>query len=126
MAYPCYIVAFSSYFRARRTLGMAVTMSLTGAVGTLVPLAVGAASAHYGPQSALLLLAGLALQSLVGAALLRPLPARHHPHPNKAVVEQTPMLPPESGKHDQPPPPRVPLRVSKMPALITSEKHQRL
>lgn len=86
LSYPSYIVALNTYFKARRTLATAVALSAIGALAILTPQLISAASWHFGPRPAILVLAGVALQSLVGAVLLRPLPA---PAPAPAA---TPML----------------------------------
>lgn len=75
LSYPSYIVALNVYFKARRTLATAVALSLTGALAILTPQLIRVASWQFGPRAAILVLAGVSLQSLVGAVLLRPLPA---------------------------------------------------
>lgn len=108
LSYPSYIVALNTYFTARRTLATAVALFFTGITSIILPQLIRAVSAHYGPRPAMLVLSGIALQSLVAAALLRPLPsptARHGvaSKDEEAVIEQsaaqeggaaTPMLAP--------------------------------
>ncbi|KAE8737095.1 hypothetical protein FOCC_FOCC017446, partial [Frankliniella occidentalis] len=95
LSYPAYIVALNTYFRSRRTLATAVAMALTGAAAILTPQVISAASGHFGPSGAMLALGGVLLQSLVGAVLLRPLPAARPPPPTTATPAaeaETPML----------------------------------
>ncbi|KAK3933358.1 Monocarboxylate transporter 1 [Frankliniella fusca] len=92
MSYPAYIVALNSYFRVRRTLATAVAMAATGSAAILTPQLISAAASQFGPSGAMLALAGVLLQTMIGAALLRPLPSAAPPPPRALQEAETPML----------------------------------
>lgn len=70
--YPATTLALNTYFRKKRNVAMGFSVTLTGLGPILMPLLIDVLLENFATTGTLLILAGIALHSLVGASLLRP------------------------------------------------------
>ncbi|XP_063242740.1 monocarboxylate transporter 7-like [Bacillus rossius redtenbacheri] len=89
-------VAINSYFQARKSRAMGLAMTAVGACAILLPQLMVAVMGSYGSRGAGLVLAGVMLQALVGAALLQPV--RHHARRRRQHVD--PRRPPAPSRDE--------------------------
>lgn len=62
----------NTYFRQKRNVAMGLSVTLTGLGPILMPLLVAKLLENYATTGTLLIIAGIAIHSLIGAALLKP------------------------------------------------------
>lgn len=70
--YPATTLALNTYFRRKRNVAMSFAVTMTGLGPILMPLLIDSFLENYATTGTLLILAGIAGHSLVGASLLRP------------------------------------------------------
>ncbi|XP_017789942.1 PREDICTED: uncharacterized protein LOC108572253 [Habropoda laboriosa] len=70
--FPATSLAMNSYFRKKRNVAMGLSVTLTGLGPILMPLLIAILLENYATTGTLLILAGIAAHSLVGASLLKP------------------------------------------------------
>jgi len=70
--FPALTLALNTYFRKKRNIAMGFTVTMTGLGPILTPLLIDILLANYATTGTILILAGIATHSLVGASLLRP------------------------------------------------------
>lgn len=70
--YPATSLALNTYFRKKRNIAMGLCVTLTGLGPILMPLLIVKLLDAYATTGTLLIFAGIAANSLVGACLLRP------------------------------------------------------
>ncbi|XP_053975244.1 monocarboxylate transporter 9-like isoform X1 [Hylaeus volcanicus] len=70
--FPATTLALNTYFRKKRNLAMGFSVTLTGLGPILMPLLIAKLLENYATTGTLLILAGIAMHSLVGASLLKP------------------------------------------------------
>jgi len=70
--FPALTLALNTYFRKKRNIAMGFTVTMTGLGPILTPLLIDVLLANYATTGTILILAGIATHSLVGASLLRP------------------------------------------------------
>ncbi|XP_011692211.1 PREDICTED: monocarboxylate transporter 9-like isoform X2 [Wasmannia auropunctata] len=69
--YPATSLAINTYFREKRNVAMGFSVTLTGLGPILMPLLIVVLLENFATTGTLLILAGIAMHSLVGASLLR-------------------------------------------------------
>ncbi|KAL0121790.1 hypothetical protein PUN28_006924 [Cardiocondyla obscurior] len=70
--FPATTLALNTYFRKKRKVAMSFSVTLTGLGPILMPLLIDVLLENFATTGALLILAGIASHSLVGASLLKP------------------------------------------------------
>lgn len=70
--FPATSLALNTYFRKKRNIAMGFSVTMTGLGPILMPLLIDVLLENYATSGTLLILAGIAMHSLVGASLLRP------------------------------------------------------
>ncbi|XP_043260793.1 monocarboxylate transporter 6-like [Colletes gigas] len=65
-------LALNTYFRKKRNVAMGLSVTLTGLGPILMPFLIAKLLESYATTGTLLILAGIAMHSLIGASLLRP------------------------------------------------------
>ncbi|KAG7207314.1 hypothetical protein KM043_008981 [Ampulex compressa] len=70
--YPATSLALNTYFRKKRSLAMGFSVTLTGLGPILMPLLIVKLLENYATLGTLLILAGIATHSFIGASLLKP------------------------------------------------------
>lgn len=70
--FPATNLAMNTYFRKKRNVAMGLSVTLTGLGPILMPLLVAKLLEIYATTGTLLIIAGIAMHSLIGAALLKP------------------------------------------------------
>ncbi|XP_033205041.2 monocarboxylate transporter 14-like [Bombus vancouverensis nearcticus] len=70
--FPATNLAMNTYFRKKRNVAMGLSVTLTGLGPILMPLLIAELLENYATTGTLLIIAGIAIHSLIGAALLRP------------------------------------------------------
>ncbi|XP_066994365.2 monocarboxylate transporter 9 [Anabrus simplex] len=84
--YPATSLALNSHFKQRRSMAMGLTIAATGLGPIVTPQIATFLLDKYGTSGTVLLFGGGALHSLIGAALLRPVPQPPH-HNNLLPTE---------------------------------------
>ncbi|XP_032664228.1 uncharacterized protein LOC116840954 [Odontomachus brunneus] len=74
--FPATSLAMNTYFRRKRNIAMGFSVTMTGLGPILMPLLIDVLLENYATTGSLLLLAGIATHSLVGASLLEPFKER--------------------------------------------------
>ncbi|KAK9303445.1 hypothetical protein QLX08_004854 [Tetragonisca angustula] len=72
IVFPATNLAMNTYFRKKRNVAMGLSVTLTGLGPILMPLLVAKLLEIYATTGTLLIIAGIAMHSLIGAALLKP------------------------------------------------------
>ncbi|XP_017755351.1 PREDICTED: monocarboxylate transporter 9-like [Eufriesea mexicana] len=72
IVFPATNLAMNTYFRKKRNIAMGLSVTVTGLGPILMPLLIAVLLENYATTGTLLILAGVAIHSLVGALLLRP------------------------------------------------------
>ncbi|XP_076163501.1 uncharacterized protein LOC143144706 isoform X3 [Ptiloglossa arizonensis] len=72
IVFPATSLALVTYFRKKRNVAMGFSVTLTGLGPIVMPLLIAKLLENYATTGTLLILAGIATHSLVGASLLRP------------------------------------------------------
>ncbi|XP_076762918.1 monocarboxylate transporter 14 [Xylocopa sonorina] len=72
IVFPATNLAMNTYFRKRRNIAMGLSVTLTGLGPILMPLLIAKLLEDYATTGTLLILASIAMHSLVGASLLKP------------------------------------------------------
>ncbi|CAK9821507.1 Monocarboxylate transporter 14 [Anthophora retusa] len=70
--FPATSLAMNTYFRKKRNVAMGFSVTLTGLGPILMPLLIAILLENYATTGTLLILAGIATHSFVGASLLKP------------------------------------------------------
>lgn len=70
--YPATSLALNTYFRKKRNVAMGLSVTMTGLGPILMPLLINVLLENYATTGTLLILAGIAIHSFIGASLLRP------------------------------------------------------
>ncbi|XP_046144866.1 monocarboxylate transporter 14-like [Osmia bicornis bicornis] len=70
--FPATNLAMNTYFRKKRNMAMGFSVTLTGLGPILMPLLIAKLLEHYATSGTLLILAGIAIHSFIGASLLKP------------------------------------------------------
>ncbi|KAK1129013.1 hypothetical protein K0M31_020146 [Melipona bicolor] len=70
--FPATNLAMNTYFRKKRNVAMGLSVTLTGLGPILMPLLIAKLLEIYDTTGTLLIIAGIAMHSLIGAALLKP------------------------------------------------------
>ena len=70
--FPATNLAMNTYFRKKRNVAMGLSVTLTGLGPILMPLLVAKLLEIYATTGTLLIIAGISMHSLIGAALLKP------------------------------------------------------
>lgn len=70
--YPATTLALNTYFRKKRNVAMGLSVTMTGLGPILMPLLIDVLLENYATTGTLLILAGIAAHSFIGASLLRP------------------------------------------------------
>lgn len=70
--FPATNLAMNTYFRNKRNVAMGLSVTLTGLGPILMPLLIAKLLEIYDTTGTLLIIAGIAMHSLIGAALLKP------------------------------------------------------
>lgn len=70
--FPATTLALNTYFRKKRNVAMGFSVTLTGLGPILMPLLIDILLENFATTGTLLILAGIASHSLIGASLLRP------------------------------------------------------
>ncbi|XP_011862379.1 PREDICTED: uncharacterized protein LOC105559003 [Vollenhovia emeryi] len=70
--FPATTLALNTYFRKKRNVAMGLSVTLTGLGPILMPLLIDVLLENFATTGTLLILAGIASHSLIGASLLRP------------------------------------------------------
>ncbi|CAL1675701.1 unnamed protein product [Lasius platythorax] len=70
--YPATTLALNTYFRKKRNIAMGFSVTMTGLGPILMPLLIDVLLENYATTGTLLILAGIATHSFIGASLLRP------------------------------------------------------
>ncbi|XP_076393484.1 uncharacterized protein LOC105661793 isoform X4 [Megachile rotundata] len=70
--FPATSLAMNTYFRKKRNLAMGFSVTLTGLGPILMPLLIAKLLEYYATTGTLLILAGVATHSFIGASLLKP------------------------------------------------------
>ncbi|KOX69907.1 Monocarboxylate transporter 9 [Melipona quadrifasciata] len=70
--FPATNLAMNTYFRQKRNVAMGLSVTLTGLGPILMPLLIAKLLEIYDTTVTLLIIAGIAMHSLIGAALLKP------------------------------------------------------
>lgn len=70
--FPATTLALNTYFRKKRNVAMGFAITMTGLGPILMPLLIDVLLANYATTGTLLILAGIATHSFIGASLLRP------------------------------------------------------
>lgn len=70
--FPATSLAMNTYFRKKRNVAMGFSVTLTGLGPILMPLLIAKLLEHYSTYGTLLILAGIATHSFIGASLLKP------------------------------------------------------
>ncbi|XP_014487671.1 PREDICTED: monocarboxylate transporter 6-like isoform X2 [Dinoponera quadriceps] len=74
--FPATSLAMNTYFRRKRNIAMGFSVTMTGLGPILMPLLIDVLLENYATTGTLLILAGIATHSLVGASLLKPFEER--------------------------------------------------
>ncbi|XP_060811734.1 monocarboxylate transporter 9-like isoform X1 [Bombus pascuorum] len=74
--FPATNLAMNTYFRKKRNVAMGLSVTLTGLGPILMPLLIAKLLENYATTGTLLIIAGIAMHSLIGAALLKPFKER--------------------------------------------------
>ncbi|CAL7935057.1 unnamed protein product [Xylocopa violacea] len=72
IVFPATSLAMNTYFRKKRNIAMGLSVTLTGLGPILMPLLIAKLLEDYATTGTLLILASVAMHSLVGASLLKP------------------------------------------------------
>ena len=72
ITFPATSLALNTYFRKKRNIAMGFSVTLTGLGPILMPLVVANLLEEYGTIGTLLIVAGIAIHSFIGASLLQP------------------------------------------------------
>lgn len=70
--FPATNLAMNTYFRKKRNIAMGLSVTLTGLGPILMPLLIAILLENYATTGTLLILASIAMHSLVGASFLQP------------------------------------------------------
>ncbi|XP_029173669.1 uncharacterized protein LOC114942459 [Nylanderia fulva] len=70
--FPATTLALNTYFRKKRNVAMSFSITMTGLGPILMPLLIDVLLENYATTGTLLILAGIAAHSFIGASLLRP------------------------------------------------------
>lgn len=70
--FPATTLALNTYFRKKRNVAMGFSITMTGLGPILMPLLIDVLLENYATTGTLLILAGIAAHSFIGASLLRP------------------------------------------------------
>ncbi|KYN13878.1 PREDICTED: uncharacterized protein LOC108766313 [Trachymyrmex cornetzi] len=70
--FPATTLALNTYFRKKRNIAMGFSITLTGLGPILMPLLIDVLLENFATTGTLLILAGIASHSLIGASLLKP------------------------------------------------------